>query len=216
MKQHHVKKYNRSDNIHVVTNGWEPSEHSINTKTEKKDTSVLTFVGNISSHNLPFDFIKDINKCYKEINGGVKLHFVGHIPEKVKTTMLELDTNAIITFESFLPRNEANARMQSCSALLLFNPPDLARYLPGKVFDYLSAGRPIIVHGNEGETSKLVGKLSAGYFVGTGDELALIKTLNQLSLLSNNECVANTASLQLYSRKNLANQFYNLLNEIIK
>jgi hypothetical protein len=215
MKQHHIKKYARTDNIHVVTNGWEPSEHTYNEVAEKQATNVLAFVGNIASHNLPFNFINDINKCYEQINKSVKLHFIGHIPEKVKSEMIALDTNRIMTFENFLPRNEANSRMQSCSALLLFNPPELARYLPGKVFDYLSACRPIIVHGNEGETSKLISKLSAGYFVNTGNTTLLQQTLNQLPLLLSNENTAAPDALELFSRKTLATQFYTILNNIV-
>jgi hypothetical protein len=214
MKQHHIKKYNRSDNIHVVTNGWEPSEHTPHTSIEKTDETVLTFVGNIASHNLPFDFIDDINKCYQHINNGIKLKFVGHIPEPIKIKMLELDINDIIDFERFLPRNEANSRMQSCSALLLFNPPELARYLPGKVFDYLSAGRPIIVHGDEGETAKLIRKLTAGYFVTAGNMVELTKIINQLPLLSEHENIANAEDLLGFSRETLAAQFYGILDHV--
>jgi hypothetical protein len=214
MKQHHIKKYNRTDNIHVVTNGWEPSEHTPHTSIEKTDETVLTFVGNIASHNLPFDFIDDINKCYQHINNGIILKFVGHIPVPIKIKMLELDINNIIDFESFLPRNEANSRMQSCSALLLFNPPELARYLPGKVFDYLSAGRPIIVHGNEGETAKLIRKLTAGYFVTTGNTVELTKIINQLPLLSEHRNIANAEDLLGFSRETLAAQFYGILDHV--
>ncbi|MFQ3192690.1 MAG: glycosyltransferase involved in cell wall biosynthesis, partial [Paraglaciecola sp.] len=113
-----------------------------------------------------------------------------------------------------LPRNEANSRMQSCSALLLFNPPELARYLPGKVFDYLSAGRPIIVHGNEGETAKLIRKLTAGYFVDTGSTESLAKILNQLPLLSQHENIANSVDLLRFSRETLATQFYGILEQV--
>jgi hypothetical protein len=214
MKQHHIKKYNRPDNIHVVTNGWEPSEHDPHNKIEKPDKVILTFVGNIASHNLPYDFIEDINSCYQHINKGIELKFVGHIPEQIKIKMLELDINNIIDFESFLPRNEANSRMQSCSALLLFNPPELARYLPGKVFDYLSAGRPIIVHGNEGETAKLIRKLTAGYFVTTGNTVELTKIINQLPLLSEHENIANSEDLLGFSRETLAAQFYGILDQV--
>ena len=85
-------------------------------------------------------------------------------------------------FESIdeVPRPEAIRIMQSAAALLLFNPPELARYLPGKLYAYLAARRPILVFGDGGEAATLVRQLDAGVSLEPDDPHALAGAIDRL------------------------------------
>lgn len=64
--------------------------------------------------------------------------------------------------------------------LLLINEPGLARYRPGKLYDYLAAGRSVLVFGEGGEVADLVRALDAGMRVPAGDESALAEAREAL------------------------------------
>jgi hypothetical protein len=61
-----------------------------------------------------------------------------------------------------VPKKEANRIMRDADALLIFNEDRFARYLPGKLYDYLAAGPPILCLGDSGEIADLIRKFDSG------------------------------------------------------
>lgn len=62
----------------------------------------------------------------------------------------------------YLPYGEALAKMRSCSALLLVNGHDPADsvFVPGKLFDYVMARRPVLFVGGAGDAWDIVARTS--------------------------------------------------------
>jgi hypothetical protein len=73
--------------------------------------------------------------------------------------------------------------MLESDVLLLVARPDLKRYLPGKLLDYVAARRPILVFGSRGESSELIEKLGVGVFCELGSATALGDALMRLKNL---------------------------------
>ncbi|HEV7706231.1 MAG TPA: hypothetical protein VGO46_18170, partial [Gemmatimonadaceae bacterium] len=61
--------------------------------------------------------------------------------------------------------------------------PALERYLPGKLFDYLAARRPVLVFGSKGESSEVIDALHAGVLCPPGSGAALRDALVRLQNL---------------------------------
>jgi glycosyltransferase involved in cell wall biosynthesis len=109
-------------------------------------------------------------------------------------------------------KREANRRMQESDALLLLASHDLARYLPGKLFDYLAARRPVLVFGSRGESSALIDQLNAGVFCPSGSAAALreaLVRLRELDMSRNDDSVR--AWLQEHRRDALAARAFDII-----
>ncbi|MBA7518220.1 hypothetical protein ES705_10288 [subsurface metagenome] len=107
------------------------------------------------------------------------------------------------------------------SALLLLplnNTSNVRGIIPGKIFEYLAAKRPILAIGpTDGDTAKILNYTNAGRISGFEDSTGL-KT-NILAIYHDykkGNLKSNTTDISKYSRKNLTKELVKLLNESIK
>jgi len=85
-----------------------------------------------------------------------------------------LERSGIMTREPALPHAACLHAMRASNALLILQP-DLPLQIPGKLYEYIAAGRPLVVVGGEGATASLV--TSARLGVCCADERAAIREL---------------------------------------
>ena len=104
------------------------------------------------------------------------------------------------------------------SIISFLDLPILATNSPNKLFDSLSAGKPIIVN-SAGWTKDLVEKYSCGFYVNPNypDELAtkvlqLKENANMMKIMSDNgRLLAET----VYDKSILCNEFLNVINKVV-
>ena len=105
--------------------------------------------------------------------------------------------------------------MQQADALLLIALPELERDLPGKLFDYLAAKRPVLVHGAPGEASRAVEELGAGFLCEDGNDERLLEILGRLRAGTAQPQSDRTERwLEEHRRDVLAGRLYALLDEL--
>jgi hypothetical protein len=76
--------------------------------------------------------------------------------------------------------SEAQAIMRRSAALLLFNPPRLARYIPGKAYDYIATRSRIMLYGEGGELDRLLAEYPWALRVNRQDPGALLELLSRI------------------------------------
>lgn len=206
----------------VIPNGWEPSNPAWNEEFEKTESDragriVLSFVGNLAAHCRPDGFMVDIGRLLlrrPEFSKRIVVRFVGPADPKIWES-LETYSN-VVRMERVPPVSKLKVAsfMRSSDALLIFADENLSRYIPGKLYEYIASGRPVLVHGHAGEASSLVGRLGAGTFIREGDVDGLEKWLDQLvkepSRRSMDEAERNIW-LQQHTREALARRFFDIL-----
>lgn len=115
-----------------------------------------------------------------------------------------------------LGKKEANRLMSEADCLLLISVADLERYMPGKLFDYVAAYRPILVFGSTGEASSTVLRLGIGELCnpGTGDKLAdSLQRIFEINLKDSAAVVDEW--LEKHKRKNIAEYAFNKINSLV-
>jgi glycosyltransferase involved in cell wall biosynthesis len=90
----------------------------------------------------------------------------------------------VVEFLPRVPREQSLKAMMSASALLLLQPGHTVS-VPGKVYEYLAAGRPILAIAEEGEISSLIRRAGAGISVVPADAAAIA---DALALLTGADC----------------------------
>ena len=105
--------------------------------------------------------------------------------------------------------------MLDSDALLLISTPDLERYLPGKLFDYIAARKPVLVFGSRGESSDLLLELGSGLLCAPGSGRLLgacLESLGQLDLSMREERLG--VWLQRHRRDKLATQAFSIIESL--
>ena len=199
--QSQLKKHVHSfdiDNIEkykVVPNGWDENDWNDNLTLngqEKLDVFFPTkaskirivFLGNLSSHTDPGDFLSFLEELFNyntELSSLFEIYFIGQKSTKAISQLDEFIFSENIKQLDQVTKPEAFEIMRRADALLIFSPSNMDRYLPGKLYDYLASKKKIICYGEGGEIFDLVKKLNAGYVVPLGDSYAFIRAITALS-----------------------------------
>jgi glycosyltransferase involved in cell wall biosynthesis len=172
----------------VVPNGWDPDEFVLGSETIQgpvlsKGTILLSFVGSIGNHTMPARFLSALQSILDDtpaIRERLKLRFIGDKCPEALEQISSFGYPALVEVMGVVTHDRACGLMRQSSALLIFNEPPLARYLPGKLYDYLAARRPVLVFGDTGETAALVRRLRAGVVVPLNDREALRKAIVEI------------------------------------
>jgi len=162
MKEDYEKKYNFIKNkSNVLYWGYneEDFERILVHKKEKKE-KVLVHAGNIFSFQNPHNFWKQIKKENEEGNK-ICLKFIGTVDPEIKRSIAEKGLNEITEYCGFLPYDEMLKNISEADFLLVCASEP--RHVPGKLFEYLRTGNPIIGFGNKNkEVKKILEESNAG------------------------------------------------------
>ena len=126
--------------------------------------------------------------CFKQI-GRIGL---GDFDMAAERSRLGLD--GLVELLPAMPRKDILREMTSASCLLLLQPGTTVS-IPGKLFEYFAAGRPVLALAEEGETSDLV-RASGGVAVLPEDQPAIEAAIQ--SLVQNGQAPHELPSLELF------------------
>jgi hypothetical protein len=91
-----------------------------------------------------------------DLKGRIAIDFVGIKSDVERRLLSSFQEPEVLRDIPQVPLTTAQAMMRRSSALLLFNPPLLARYIPGKAYEYIATGKRILLYGEGGELERLL------------------------------------------------------------
>jgi glycosyltransferase involved in cell wall biosynthesis len=91
----------------------------------------------------------------------------------------ELGIERLVEFLPRVPRKQSIQAMMSASALLLLQPGHTVS-VPGKLYEYLAAGRPILAIAEEGETAAVVRESGIGVSVTPENPAGVLDALREV------------------------------------
>ncbi|HEX2963244.1 MAG TPA: glycosyltransferase [Ignavibacteriales bacterium] len=160
-KEDFVKKYPfLKSKSHVLYWGYnEDSFEGLEVKPPK-DEKILLHAGNIFDYQNQVPFWKTV-KSRIEKGSNIKLKFIGTVGPHIKKSLEDLGLNDRVEYSGFLPYSEVAEEMMRASYLLVCATEP--RHLPGKLFEYLRTGKPIIAFGDDNdEVEEILRKTNAG------------------------------------------------------
>ena len=147
------------------------------------DRFVLTFAGWFLSDRVDEGLIEGLGRFARrahERDGRFEFRVVGTMSEEMSRRFSKAGVTPSAT--GYLPHDEAIEHMIGADVLLLPAPtgPNADSLMPGKVFEYLAAGRPILLVGpTDGEVQRLVRRCRAGVCVESNPD-AVAEALTEL------------------------------------
>ena len=152
MRDNYIKKYSFLNNkSHVLYWGYDEEDFK-NINSKKPDgKEIIVHSGNIFDFQNTPEFWKHVKM---EIDNGRKLRikFIGTVSPGIKQTIENTGLNSYTEYLGFLPYNKMLEELNKASYLLVCATEP--RHVPGKLFEYLRTGKPIIAFGNDNEEVK--------------------------------------------------------------
>ena len=118
---------------------------------------------------------------------------------------------------SFMTREEALSKMSECQALIMFAGMVSENY-PGKMFDYMASGRPIISFSKPGSLSKFIEDTSIGLSVdGTNPKTGADVLLEWFNRFREGQRIFNLDpnKIQPFESRHLVSEFVDVLESIL-
>jgi glycosyltransferase involved in cell wall biosynthesis len=170
MKEDYQKKYQfLKDKSQVLY--WGYSEEDFNDIVLRENTGrnkVLVHAGNLFSYQNP---VKLWQQVKKEIENGnpLRLKFIGTVDEEIVKSISSAGLDPYTDYLGFLPYQKMLTEV--CNADFLLVCATEPRHVPGKLFEYLKAGKPIIAYGdNNEEIKKILDDSNAGMMFGYDED----------------------------------------------
>ena len=210
-----AEKADVAEKISVVPNGYDTKDFINSTIINKKEkiTPHSSLFPNGHQHVLTPNYLTyvgvwapqyDLEPLKSLVQGknDILLRFVGVVSDEIRK---EIESWGVQTeFVSYVNHGKAIEYMQASDALMLFIPnvPNNEGILTGKLFEYLAAGRKILLFGPEsGDAMRLINECEAGECF--SNNFNLDNFINMPYKGNNN--------IKLYSREALAYKIASLL-----
>ena len=201
--------------IEVITNGYDISE-KIDFKMDSKFS--ISHIGSLLSERNPEFLWKVLAEICKEdtsFKNDLQLKFAGAVSDDVKQSLENFQLMENCEVLGYVSHSEA-LRLQHKSQVLLLveiNSAETRAIIPGKLFEYLAAKRPIIALGpKESDIEGIINETKSGKFFSYWDDDELKTEILQLYKdFKNGELKIASEGIEKYSRRELTRQMASLI-----
>lgn len=202
--------------IHVITNGYDVEKMDRIPSLDEKFT--LAHIGSFLSQRNPLILWEVLNELIEEIpefKNDFQLKLIGAVSQDVLQTIKEYQLENYLLNVGYVSHQEAVLHQRVSQVLLLIeiNAAITRSIIPGKLFEYMAAERPILAIGPEGsDFENIITSTNTGVFH-TYDEKEKLKNtlLDFYEKYKKNALKVYAVGLQQYSRKNLTHQLVQVL-----
>jgi len=218
----HLKKEfeQASDNVKVITNGFD--EEVLEKTDVDLDTDFsISYIGLLPKQSNPkllFQVLSELKNEIPNIKDDLKLNFIGDISNDVREEIKDKDLTDNSNFIGYVSHKKAIEYQKKSQVLLLLIPNvnDNKGIVTGKVFEYLTAKRPILAIGSEdGDLATILNNTKAGVVIDFNNKEKLKTEILSLYLqFKDGNLVVTSENINQFHRKNLTRQLAELLINI--
>ncbi|MBI5464677.1 MAG: glycosyltransferase family 4 protein [Ignavibacteriales bacterium] len=156
-----------------LPNGFDSDDYpSVSATPNDKFTVVYT--GSMYGKRNPHTFLRAVEEAVREglvELGSIRLKFIGRFGTEVRAMFEASGVRSSIETVEYIPHAESVKELLRADALLLVvdETKESTEIVPGKVFEYLGAQRPIIALAEEGAAARILRETNTGFVAGNHD-----------------------------------------------
>ena len=206
-----------------IPNGYDAGEAAAADAGEPpSDRFRITHAGMLTQNRTAAPFLRGLRAllaAHPEIRSNIEVLFVGAREDRNEEAARSFGLDDIVHFRDTLPHDETLQLERRSHILLLIKHvhPDYGGMVPGKLYEYLGARRPVLALAPQGEAAQLVSDLRRGVVVPQDDERALADALFGLyrdHQDGNLERRFDLSHRPEFSRESLAGRLADLLDRV--
>jgi hypothetical protein len=209
--------------VNVITNGFDADDFPVNEGNVLLPGFLMHHIGALNKDRNPHVLWKALGEICKEnaeFKNDLKLKFTGKTDAAVFESLKQHDLMSNAEKTDYMPHSEVVKLLLKSPILLLplNDTPNVSGIVPGKLFEYLAAKRPIFSIGDiNGDTAAIIKETNAGTMVSFKDyEGTKAAVLELYQKYKTGQLIINSSAIDKYSRKNCAAEYTQLLNSISK
>lgn len=201
--------------IRVITNGYD-LETVEKQKVDNKFS--ISHIGSLLSERNPKILWQTLAELINEIptfKNDLELKLIGTVSDTVLQSIEENSLTPFLHNLGYVSHAEAIAAQRRSQVLLLLeiDSPETKAIIPGKLFEYMVSGRPILALGPQGaDFADIIKETNTGIFITYQEKQKLKSTIIDLyTRFLTGDLKANAAGLQQYSRRNLTGKLADVI-----
>ncbi len=205
--------------IHVITNGYD-IEKIEKPLLDKKFS--ISHIGSLLSKRNPkilWEVLSEIISENELFKNDFELKLIGKISSEIIETLKKYKLVSYVTNLGYVSHTEAliNQRKSQMLLLIEIDSHETKGIIPGKLFEYMAAERPIIALGPvESDVEKIIKETNCGcYFNYTEKQKLKTYILESYSHFKQNNLHIYGIGLQYYSRKKLTEKLANVITNLL-
>lgn len=143
-------------NYHVITNGFDPDDFEPDEQPMEEEFTIR-YVGKLGETVIPYGLMRALSQV--TVSRAFRVEFIGHVHGRLRELITEWRLEDRVHLRPYMPMKEANRQLQRSHLQLLVLPdtPGNELILSGKLFNYIGAGRPILLIGPcHGDAARIV------------------------------------------------------------
>ena len=208
------------DKVRVITNGFDPADFEFE-EVEPDPGFVLNHIGYLNTDRNPPALWEVLGKMAQEdpqFKADLKIKVIGktdrEIFQHLERQGLSDQTEAI----AYVPHTEVLGLLPRAQVLLLLNnnTPNVMGIIPGKTYEYLASGRPILaITPTESDVARVIRETEAGIACDFSDKAAIEAAIKELyAAYRKGELKTRQKAIDRFSRRNATGQIAEQLTEI--
>ncbi|MEC9209142.1 MAG: glycosyltransferase family 4 protein [Bacteroidota bacterium] len=206
----------------VINNGFDSTDFKNAGKLPLDVKFSITHAGSLNKDRNPFilwKVLEELVKVNSDFASKLEIKLIGPIDITVKEALKKHNLMQYTRLIDSLPHKEVIPHLITSQVLLLplNNVPNIEGIIPGKMYEYLGALRPIICIGDiDGDAAEIIYETQTGSVVGFSDKNKLKKEV--LKLYDDYKLGVleiNSNHYNKYSRKQLAERFAIIFNQML-
>lgn len=157
------------NDVLIITHGFDPEDfEKAKVIPRHNNRMVLTYSGIFMVYNTPKYFLhafKEISIEYPEIAKNIELHFVGFLRKENQRLVKKLKIEEFVFDHGYVDHKDAVSKILSADVLWMMvgEQKHIDAILPGKVYEYIGAKKPIIACVPDGAAKLAVQDYPASY-----------------------------------------------------
>ena len=211
--------------VELITNGYDECDFP-----DMKDTGatggpdkdfVITHTGLFAADGNPtllWDVLSEMCAEDSAFKKALKIRLIGKTDTQILEAITESGLKDNLTDLGYQPHGTAVEEQRSASILILplRKEPEYKAVLPGKLFEYLASGRPVLGIGQpDGAMSMILNKTNTGVVVDWEDKISMKKYIDDCwkAHLDGNLTI-NDGEISAFTRRNLTRQMAELFDKV--
>ena len=215
------KEFKKNANrVEVITNGFD-DEVLLEESRILDDKFTFSYIGLLPKQSNPKLLFKVLQKLTNEnidFKNDLKLNFIGDISDEVKAEIEYNNLKQYVSFFGYVSHQKAIEYQKKAQVLLLLIPnvEKAEGILTGKLFEYLTAKRPILAMGPEnGDLSEILRSTNSGVVVGFNNEEKLTSEIRNLyEEYKKGSLNVNSENIKQFHRKELTKKLATIIKSI--
>lgn len=203
--------------FHVIPNGIDGALAKANPAEFKRHVRVV-YTGMLGDTYGVESFLEAVefqnNKMQNEV---ISCEFYGTVSNDLRKSLNE--RFSFVHFKGIKPMEQMPQIQESADALFLSGPVGYESIIPGKLFEYIRASRPILYLGNpNSDVMRVLNETQSGSLLDRSKPEAYAQILQQLlaNLRTGNGFLPNAAAISKYYRSNQAKSILDIVFDLEK